>query len=232
MKDGGTKKNIIRIVNWLVYAACTVATALVVSTMTVVLIASCFRAEAKTNEPTVVETLLSDGTTNPWTQADLVAALGLLNRRYHRDIETEKGRIAWHGKVVRREVVTNDMNIIMRNTYEDGFTHDEEGRSPRPVTPKVRTIPAYMTNNVPARLAVARVAAFRNVETVTTNIIVTVGDTLTKPRRVMQYDDYGVATNVSTDGTIEREFTPSGVVTRIIESNGKVSVQKFVPGTN
>lgn len=119
----------------------------------------------------------------------------------------------------------------MRNTYEDGFTHDEEGGSPRSVTPKVRTIPAYMTNNVPARLAAARVAAFRNVETVTTNIIVTVGDTLTKPHRAIQYDDYGVATNVLTDGTIEREFTPSGVVTRIIKSNGKVSAQKFVPGT-
>lgn len=230
MKDGGTKK-IIRIVNRLVNAACTVAAALVVSTMTAVLVASCFRAEAETNEPTVVETLLSDGTTNLWTQADLVVALGLLNRRYHRDVETEKGRVAWHGKVVRREVVTNGTNIIMRNTYEDGFTHDEEGRSPRPVTPKVRTIPAYMTNNVPARLAAARVAAFKNVEIVTTNITMTVGDTLIRPHRVVQYDDYGVVTNVFADGTIEREFTPSGVVTRTIKSNGKVSAQKFVPGT-
>lgn len=231
MKDEGTKK-VIRIVNHLVYAALTVAAALIVSAMAVVLIASCFRAEAaETNEPTVVETLLADGTTNSWTQADLVAALGLLNRRYHRDIETEKGRTAWHGKVVRREVITNDVNLIMRNTYEDGFVYDEEGKPPQPVTPKVRTIPSYMTNGVPARLATARVAAFKNVETVTTNITLTVGDILTKPRLVMQRNDYGVVTNILTDGTLEREVTPSGTVTRIVKSTGEVESQRFVPST-
>ena len=46
---------------------------------------------------TVVTTLFSDGSTNAWTQADLVAALGLMNRKYHRDMESESGRRAWHG---------------------------------------------------------------------------------------------------------------------------------------
>ena len=33
----------------------------------------------------VATTLLADGSTNTWTQADLRDALGLMNRMYHRD---------------------------------------------------------------------------------------------------------------------------------------------------
>lgn len=229
MKDIGLKK-VDGIVSRLVLAALTVAAALIVSAMAVVLIAACFRAEAaETNAPVVAETLLEDGTTNTWTQAELIAALGLINRRYRRDIETEKGRTAWHGKVTRREVVTNDVNIIMRTTYEDGFVYDEEGKPPQIVVPKVRTIPAYMTNDVPARLAAARIAAFNAVKTVTTNVTLTVGDVLRKPLYITRYNSWGDVTNVVTGGTIEREVTPTGMVTRIINSDGEIATQRFVP---
>ena len=47
--------------------------------------------------PVVATTLLADGSTNTWTQADLQAALGLMNRMYHRDMGTDAGRAKWHG---------------------------------------------------------------------------------------------------------------------------------------
>lgn len=45
-----------------------------------------FVAPAVAADQPVVTTLFSDGTTNTWTQADLVSALQLMNRRYHRDM--------------------------------------------------------------------------------------------------------------------------------------------------
>lgn len=70
---------------------------------------------------TVFVTKLSDGTDNVWTQKDLVEALGLMNRKYRRDMETESGRIAWHGKVVSVEV---DADAGTRTvTHEDGYVH-------------------------------------------------------------------------------------------------------------
>lgn len=76
----------------------------------------------------IVATLKSDGTTNLWTEADLVEALGLLNRRYWRDMEHESGRIAWHGKIAgsSASTVTNDAGrekIVRRDVYSDGYVH-------------------------------------------------------------------------------------------------------------
>ncbi len=68
-------------------------------------LALCPVAAAQAAAPVVAETLLADGTTNTWTQADLVDALGLLNRRYRRDIETEAGRRAWHGRETAQALV-------------------------------------------------------------------------------------------------------------------------------
>ena len=48
--------------------------------------------------PIVAETLFEDGSTNTWTSADLQQALGLMNRKYHREQETDHGRAQWHGK--------------------------------------------------------------------------------------------------------------------------------------
>ena len=40
----------------------------------------------------IAYTLREDGTTNTWTQAELQAALGLINRMYKREIGTDAGR--------------------------------------------------------------------------------------------------------------------------------------------
>ena len=47
----------------------------------------------------VASTIREDGTTNTWTQTDLQAALGLVNRMYWRDQQTDAGRRRWHGEV-------------------------------------------------------------------------------------------------------------------------------------
>ena len=114
-------------------------------------------ATASTAETSsVVTTLLADGSTNSWTQADLVAALQLMNRKYHRDVETESGRKAWHGKLVSTVVDTNA--LVKVTTYEDGT----EFRDPFKVITPVASAQARVaqisvsTNGLPARLAAAR----------------------------------------------------------------------------
>lgn len=75
----------------------------------------------------IVATLRSDGSTNLWTEADLVDALGLLNRRYWRDMAHESGRVTWHGKIVGSSTfnVTNTggEKIVRRDVYSDGYVH-------------------------------------------------------------------------------------------------------------
>jgi len=114
-------------------------------------------ATASTAETSsVVTTLLADGSTNSWTQADLVAALQLMNRKYHRDVETDAGRKAWHGKIVSTVVDTNA--LVKVTTYEDGT----EFRDPFKVITPVASAQARAaqisvhTNGMPARLAAAR----------------------------------------------------------------------------
>ncbi len=75
----------------------------------------------------IVATLKSDGTTNLWTEADLVDALGLLNRRYWRDMAHESGRVAWHGKIIGSSAFNvtnaNREKIVRRDVYSDGYVH-------------------------------------------------------------------------------------------------------------
>ena len=122
----------------------------------------------------VLTTLFSDGTTNTWTQADLVAALQLLNRKYHRETDfatgTSSGRAAWHGRLVSTVIDTNA--LTRTTTYADGKVFVDHFQRQ---TAKVSTYkPPVMTNGVPARLAAARV---RNVEPVKTNeVTITIGN--------------------------------------------------------
>ncbi len=114
----------------------------------------------------VLTTLLSDGTTNTWTQADLVAALQLLNRKYHRETDpdtgTPSGRAAWHGRLVSTAVDTN--TLTKTTTYADGKVFVDHFQR---ATPKTAHLPPpVMTNGVPARLAAARV---RNAAPAVTN---------------------------------------------------------------
>ncbi len=76
----------------------------------------------------VATTLLADGSTNTWTQADLRDALGLMNRMYHRDMATDAGRRKWHGERIGEYLLptgaTNahgQAQMIMVHLYQDGF---------------------------------------------------------------------------------------------------------------
>ena len=132
--------------------------------------AAAWTAKAETIESDVVfVTLKADGSTNTWTQADLVAALGLLNRKYHRDCETSTGRRAWHGKLKKEIVNTND--LTKTEVYEDGTTFSMPAKI---VTPSQAVANANKnilanTNGIPAKLAQARL--LRAQEKATTNIV-------------------------------------------------------------
>ena len=119
-------------------------------------------AQPTNAEPVVATTLFADGSTNTWTAADLQAALGLMNRKYHRDCETEAGRRAWHG-ALRRQIV--DTNALTKTEiYADGTSFTFGWKAPRAV-PRPRT--TLSTNGIPARLAAAR--ARRAAEAAATN---------------------------------------------------------------
>lgn len=75
----------------------------------------------------VLQTQFEDGSTNTWTQADLVDALGLMNRKYHRDMQTEQGRREWHGNKLGQYLVTNAVGRIqIVRLYADGFSHTSD----------------------------------------------------------------------------------------------------------
>lgn len=95
-----------------------------------------FAASAQTN--VVLSTLYSDGTTNTWSEADLKDALGLMNRKYHRDMKTESGRRAWHGEKLSQYLLTNETTkaIYMVTLYADGYAHTALSKPVRPKDPE------------------------------------------------------------------------------------------------
>lgn len=85
-------------------------------------------AAVSAEEPIVAATVRADGSTNMWTQADLQAALGLMNRMYWRDQETDAGRRKWHGdRIGEYFLPTGTTNahgqaqMVMIHLYQDGF---------------------------------------------------------------------------------------------------------------
>lgn len=78
----------------------------------------------------VAATQYADGSTNVWTQSDLQDALGLMNRKYWRDMETEQGRRAWHGEIMGTYLLTNQTTgvIYAAKLYSDGYVHTAAGR--------------------------------------------------------------------------------------------------------
>ena len=77
---------------------------------------------ATNDQSVVVATLFEDGSTNTWTAADLQAALGLMNRKYHREQETESGRVTWHGKRMGQYILDDgNGGQCLVQLYEDGF---------------------------------------------------------------------------------------------------------------
>ncbi len=130
------------------------------------------------NTPLLITTLLSDGATNSWTQADLQAALQLTNRKYHRDMQTLNGRRSWHGEAAFAYVtnfvadatdagVTNVQTALVE-TFEDGFVYTNKWMRRKAATPtsvaarvasaRARRAAALaaQTNGVPAAVAKAR----------------------------------------------------------------------------
>ena len=79
-------------------------------------------AETEQAGEIVAQTLFEDGTTNTWTAADLQQALGLMNRKYHREQETDAGRAKWHGKRMGQYLIDGeDGKQCLVQLYEDGF---------------------------------------------------------------------------------------------------------------
>ena len=118
----------------------------------------------------VAVTRMADGTPNTWTLADLQAALGLLNRKYHREVERPEGRRAWHGRLVREIVDTNSMEKV--EVYEDGsrFAFPFIQRdSPAAISNRNAQLKVTMSKGVPKALAEAR--ARRAEEKTTTNVV-------------------------------------------------------------
>ena len=82
----------------------------------------------RADDPIVATTIREDGTTNTWTQADLQAALGLINRMYKREVNTDAGRRRWHGERIGQYILpTGETNATGRTVfarvdlYADGF---------------------------------------------------------------------------------------------------------------
>lgn len=103
--------------------------------------------------------------------AAFLHALKLQMTKYDRDMREPAGRRAWHGRLVREEIHTNELvKVEVYSNEVDGATW--RYRLPfKPPSPPKRPRPATIgTNGVPARLAAAR--ARRNAER--TNAVETV----------------------------------------------------------
>ena len=129
-----------------------------------------------TDDPVVAQTLFSDGTTNTWTQADLIAALQLVNRKYHRDCEQGDGRRAWHGKLVGQSVTTNGETLVKTERHEDGTVFTFKARYVPPavaVSNANERLKTTLVRGVPKALAQARLRRLQE-KTTTNTVSVTV----------------------------------------------------------
>jgi hypothetical protein len=138
-----------------------------VSLVALIILSCSFCLAADTN--VIFQTRLADGTTNTWTEADLVEALGLINRKYHRDCKTPGGRQSWHGKL-KKEVI-NEEAETKTEIHEDGKTFIYKWKKVTPIE-SVREANKRLsinTNGVPATLA--RAMVIRQLEKQTTNVV-------------------------------------------------------------
>ena len=101
-------------------------------------IAAALTASADVTNSVLAATLRDDGSTNTWTQTDLTDALGLMNRKYWRDMESPSGRSQWHGKIVESHLETNETTRVIQRVdqYADGFVWREKGSKRRALTPE------------------------------------------------------------------------------------------------
>lgn len=125
--------------------------------------------ETTTPADEVVFTTENEGVTNNWTQADIQAALTLLNKKYQRDCESPKGRSAWHGNVTQ-EIIDEDTET-KTEVYEDGteFIYAFRVKTPAQQVADRNKSLNVETNGVPKSLAEARLRWAK--EQTTTNIV-------------------------------------------------------------
>ena len=109
--------------------------------------------------------------------AQLLHAAKLQMSKYDRDMQTQSGRRAWHGKLLHSEVYTNELCAV------EVYSNEVDGavwRYRLPFKPK-ETVSSYnarlprppMTNGIPAKLAAARLRRYEE-QTMTSNITVNV----------------------------------------------------------
>ena len=106
------------------------------------------------------------------------SALGLLNRKYHREVKRPDGRKAWHGDLVREIIDTNNLQKI--EVYSDGtqFTFPFVVRdSPAAISNRNAQLKTTMTRGIPAALAAARQRrAEEKAQTNIVNVVVQPGE--------------------------------------------------------
>ena len=134
---------------------------------------------AQSGDSPIAATIRSDGSTNTWTQADLTDALGLMNRKYWRDMENEAGRQQWHGSRMMQYVFTNESGRLMRVClYADGFCHTGMAQrarfAPDPEAKAKRDaeLRAWEAGHLPPDLAALRDVQRRAAEAAVSNVTV------------------------------------------------------------
>lgn len=149
---------------------------------TLIAIIGVILTSAAAAQDVVATTLFSDGSTNTWTQADLLQALQLINRKYHRDCKSGEGRRAWHGAMREEIVVSTNLTdsggpyLIKKEIHEDGSTFTYTSRV---VTAAVNVaasnarLKTTMSRGVPTALAAARARREQEKNTVS-NVTVTI----------------------------------------------------------
>lgn len=119
----------------------------------------CFGIHA---EEIVTATRRADGSTNTWTHADLQEALGLLNRKYWRDMESPEGRRKWHGKHTDHYVTNMAERTVERiEIYADGFTNVVKGTKRKLLTPEEEAVRYLERKGKAAKAKRNRIAGLR-----------------------------------------------------------------------
>lgn len=113
----------------------------------------------------------------PEVAAQLLHAAKLQMSKYDRDMQTQSGRRAWHGKLLHSEIHTNELCAV------EVYSNEVDGavwRYRLPFKPKESVSAANaklprppMTNGVPAKLAAARQRRYEE-QTTSSNITVNV----------------------------------------------------------
>lgn len=108
-------------------------------------------------------------------------AMRLNMLKYDADMQTKTGRSAWHGRLIREEVSTDEMAKVevYSNTVDGTVWRYKSPFKPKPMVKPSHRKTTYTTNGVPARLAAAR--ARRAAELDAGTVTITVETTANAP---------------------------------------------------